>query len=67
MKKKSKEAKAREVMRAALTNPKRADEIVDAIIELQKKHDALLAKLDADTGTAQIDYEATLKTKRVED
>jgi len=67
MKRKSKEAKLREVARNSLANKKRADELVDAVIELQGKVNALLAKLDADTGVASTNYAATLAVSEIED
>ena len=67
MKRKSKEAKLREVARNSLANKKRADELVDAVIELQGKVNALLAKLDADTGVASTNYAATLTVSEIED
>lgn len=35
--------------------------LIQILKELEQKYDALLAKLDSDTGVTDVDYEATLK------
>lgn len=54
-------ATLRKSLRSALAHRKLADEICDAIEEMQAAQNALLAKLDAEAGTLNDgDYEATL-------
>lgn len=61
-------AKLRAILRSGLANKKRADELLDAVLEMQSKMDQLLAKLDADTGVTDTDYVATVgSTTPIED
>ena len=53
-------ASVRKVLRSALANKGVADELLAAILGMTAQFDALLAKLDADTGVADRDYVATL-------
>jgi hypothetical protein len=60
-------AKLRSVLRSSLANKKKADELADAVIELQNKLNALLVKLDSDTGVTDVDYGSTLTTSKIEE
>jgi hypothetical protein len=54
-------ASFRRSLRSALCHKKLADEIVDAMEELETTHNALCAKIDAEGGTLNdVDYESTL-------
>lgn len=53
-------AKLRAILRSSLANKRAADEVLNAIMELQSQMNALLAKLDVDTGVASTNYAATL-------
>lgn len=51
----------RATLRSALAHRKMADEILDAIVEIQAAHNALMVKLDDEAGTlASTDFEADL-------
>jgi hypothetical protein len=58
-------ASFRKVLRSALANKGVADELIDAITGLMASYDALLAKLDLDTGVADEDYASTLSVADV--
>jgi hypothetical protein len=60
-------AKLRAILRSALASKRGANELLDAVLELQAQHNALLAKLDADVGVTDTDYEATLAVAPIED
>ena len=60
-------AKLRAILRSSLANKSKADELLDAVIELQTKFDALLAKLDSDTGVTDTNYNALLKPSKIKD
>lgn len=62
-------AKLRAILRSALAHRRGADELLDAVIELQSQMNALLVKLDADAGDTggDSDYEATLAVTPIED
>jgi len=54
-------ATLRATMRSALAHRRLADELCDALEELQTAHNALMVKLDAEAGTlAATDFEASL-------
>lgn len=54
-------ASLRSTLRSALAHRKMADEILDAVTEMQSAHNALMTKLDAEAGTlASTDFEADL-------
>lgn len=60
-------AKLRVILRSALASKRGANELLDAIIELQAQHNALLAKLDVDTGVNSTNYASTLAVEPIED
>ena len=60
-------AKLRAILRSSLANKKKADELADAVIELQNQMNALMAKLDSDTGVADTDYAANLEVSNIDD
>lgn len=60
-------AKLRAILRSSLASKRGADELLNAVIELQAQMNALLAKLDADTGVTDTDYESTLATTPIVD
>lgn len=60
-------AKLRAILRSALASKRGANELLDAVLELQAQHNALLAKLDADGALNDSDYEATLAVTPIED
>ena len=60
-------AKLRAILRSSLASKRGADELLDAVIELQAQMNALLAKLDADAGVTDVDYESTLAVTPIED
>ena len=63
-----KPADLRDVLRKTLANKAKADALIDAILELQAKYDALLEKLDSDTGVSSTNYKSSLKVeKQIED
>lgn len=57
----------RRVLEVALAHRKSADELMDAVVEIQAAMNALLAKLDADGGVTDTDYSSTLKVDPVEE
>ncbi len=60
-------ATLRKSMRSALSHKKLADEIADAIEEMQTSGDALLVKLDAEAGTLNdTDYESSLAVTTID-
>ena len=56
----------RRTLEVSLANRKAADDLLDAIVELQSCYNALLAKLDADAGVVDTDYESSLEVTPVE-
>ena len=56
----------RKNLEVALANRKNADELLDALVELQASYNALLAKLDADAGVTDVDYESSLAVAPIE-
>lgn len=62
-------AKLRAILRSALASKRGANELLDAVIELQAQHNALLAKLDADSADTGGDsnYSALLAVTPIED
>jgi hypothetical protein len=60
-------AKLRVILRSALASKRGANELLDAIIELQAQHNALLAKLNADIGVTDTNYVALLAVTPIED
>ena len=59
-------ASLRRVLRSAMANRKGADEILEAILELQAQMNTLLAKLDADAGVTDTDFESSLAVDEIE-
>jgi hypothetical protein len=59
-------ASLRRIVQSSLANKKAADEILEALAEIQAQMNALLAKLDADAGVTDTDYEATLAVDELE-
>lgn len=60
-------AKLRAILRSALASKRGANELLDAVIELQAQHNALLAKLDLDAGVTDANYNALLAVTPIED
>lgn len=62
-------AKLRTILRSALASKRGANELLDAVLELQAQHNALLVKLDADSADTggDSDYEALLAVEPIED
>ena len=60
-------AKLRTILRSSLASKRAADELLNAVIELQAQMNALLAKLDADAGVTGINYEETLAVAPIVD
>ena len=50
----------RRTLEVALANRKLSDDLIDAIVAMETSYNALLAKLDADAGVTDVDYESTL-------
>jgi len=59
-------ASLRQVMRKSLANKGVADELIEIILEIQIQMNALLTKLDADTGVAEVDYYSDLALSEVD-
>jgi hypothetical protein len=60
-------ANLRAILRSALASKRGANELLDAIIELQAQHNALLAKMDADGALNDSDYAALLAVEPIKD
>lgn len=56
----------RRTLEVALANRKLSDELIDELVEMQTAFNALLAKMDADAGITDVDYESTLAVTPVE-
>ena len=59
-------ASLRDILKSALASKRGANELMDAVVALQATMNALLDKLDADTGVTDTDYVATLAVKPAE-
>lgn len=59
-------ASLRSILISSLASKRAGGEVYDAIAELQSQLNALLAKLDVDTGVASTNYASTLAVKPLE-
>jgi hypothetical protein len=60
-------ASLRAILISSLASKRAGREVYDAIAEMQAAMNALLAKLDADAGVTDTDYEALLAVTPIED
>jgi hypothetical protein len=58
-------ASLRKKVRSALAHKDAADQILEAILEVQATLNELMIKLDADTGVQATDYEAQLAVDEI--
>lgn len=60
-------ATLRQILRSALASKRAGNDLTDAVIGLQNAMNALLAKMDADTGVTDTNYTATLAVAPIVD
>jgi hypothetical protein len=59
-------ATLRQILRSSLASKRGADELLDAVVELQEAFNALLAKMDADADLSATDWASTLEVTPAE-